>query len=638
MNQQNEPVAELTLRVVILGIVLAMILSAANAYLGLFAGMTVSASIPAAVVSMGVFRMLRKASILENNLVQTAASAGESVAAGAIFTLPALLILGFWTEMNFLYVTLLCGLGGLLGVLFTIPLRRSLIIQEKLQFPEGVATAEVLEAGQKGGRGLAVLIKTAIAGATYKTASLGAGFWPEAMEGATRISGWVLYGGIGLSPALISVGFIVGLNIAVLIFVGGAMNWLAAIPLYALLTESPVGPDVVESAYAIWKSHTRYIGVGAMVIGGFWTIFQMRRTLLSGVFSGLRAYKQASPGRQQVDRTEKDIPMKWVLGLTLSSVVPLFILYEVFIKSTAVSLTMAACMIGAAFIFSAVAGYMAGLVGSSNNPISGVTIATVLFCSLLLLGLMGKGSVSGPAAAIIVGSVVCSAAAIAGDNMQDLKTGHIIGSTPWRQQTLQIIGTLSGAVIVGPVMALLNHAYGFAGAPGAGEKALSAPQANLMASIAKGVFAGNLPWTMIFIGMAVAAVIIGCDLWLKARNSTFRLPILAVAIGIYLPFQLSVAIFVGGLLHYAAGRVRRSMAAKSEFEKEGGMGLLAASGLITGEALIGILLAIPYVLPGVKDKMPLVKNAGLVGDIAGVVCLLGVCWMLYRAAIKRSES
>lgn len=214
MNQQNEPVAELTLRVVILGIVLAMILSAANAYLGLFAGMTVSASIPAAVVSMGVFRMLRKASILENNLVQTAASAGESVAAGAIFTLPALLILGFWTEMNFLYVTLLCGLGGLLGVLFTIPLRRSLIIQEKLQFPEGVATAEVLEAGQKGGRGLAVLIKTAIAGAIYKTASLGAGLWPEAMEGATRISGWVLYGGIGLSPALISVGFIVGLNIA----------------------------------------------------------------------------------------------------------------------------------------------------------------------------------------------------------------------------------------------------------------------------------------------------------------------------------------------------------------------------------------------------------------------------------------
>lgn len=638
MNQQNEPVAELTLRVVILGIVLAMILSAANAYLGLFAGMTVSASIPAAVVSMGLFRMLRKASILENNLVQTAASAGESVAAGAIFTLPALLILGFWTEMNFLYVTLLCGLGGLLGVLFTIPLRRSLIIQEKLQFPEGVATAEVLEAGQKGGRGLAVLIKTAIAGAIYKTASLGAGLWPEAMEGAARVSGWLFYGGIGLSPALISVGFIVGLNIAILIFVGGAMNWLAAIPLYALLTEAPAGPDVVDSAYAIWKSHTRYIGVGAMVIGGFWTIFQMRRTLLSGVFSGLRAYKQASPGRQQVDRTEKDIPMKWVLGLTISSVVPLFVLYEVFIKSTAVSLTMAVCMVGAAFIFSAVAGYMAGLVGSSNNPISGVTIATVLFCSLLLLGLMGKGSVSGPAAAIIVGSVVCSAAAIAGDNMQDLKTGHIIGSTPWRQQTVQIIGTLSGAVIVGPVMALLNHAYGFAGAAGAGEKALSAPQANLMASIAKGVFAGNLPWTMIFIGMVVAAVIIACDLWLKARNSAFRLPILAVAIGIYLPFQLSVAIFLGGLLHFAAGRVRRSMAPKTEFEKEGGMGLLAASGLITGEALIGILLAIPYVLPGVKDKMPLVKNAGLVGDIAGVVCLLGICWLLYRAAIKRSES
>ncbi|MEN6309819.1 MAG: OPT/YSL family transporter, partial [Anaerohalosphaeraceae bacterium] len=198
--------------------------------------------------------------------------------------------------------------------------------------------------------------------------------------------------------------------------------------------------------------------------------------------------------------------------------------------------------------------------------------------------------------------------------------------------------TLSGAVIVGPVMALLNHAYGFAGAPGAGEKALASPQANMMASIAKGVFAGNLPWTMVYIGMAVAVVIIVCDQWLRTRGSEFRLPILAVAIGIYLPFQLSVAIFIGGLLHYAAGRVRRSMPQKSEFEKEGGMGLLAASGLITGEALIGILLAIPYVLPGIKDKMPLFKNTGLAGDIAGIFCLVLVCWLLYRAAIKRSES
>ncbi|MEN6306969.1 MAG: oligopeptide transporter, OPT family, partial [Anaerohalosphaeraceae bacterium] len=442
MNQQNESVAEMTLRVIILGMILSMVLAAANAYLGLFAGMTVSASIPAAVVSMGVFRMLRKASILENNLVQTAASAGESVAAGAIFTLPALLILGFWTEMNFLYVTLLSGLGGLLGVLFTIPLRRSLIVQENLQFPEGVATAEVLEAGQKGGKGLAVLVKTAIAGAVYKTAGLGIGLWPEAMEGATRVSGWLLYGGIGLSPALISVGFIVGLNIAVLIFVGGALNWLAAIPIYSLVTDFPADQGVVSSAYSIWKEQTRYIGVGAMVIGGLWTIFQMRRSLLSGIFSGLQAYKKTSSENQQVPRTEKDIPMKWVLWLTVFSIIPLFVLYEVFIKSTTVSLTMAACMVGAAFIFSAVAGYMAGLVGSSNNPISGVTIATVLFCSMLLVGLMGKGSVNGPAAAIIVGSVVCCAAAIAGDNMQDLKTGHIVGATPWRQQTVQIIGTL----------------------------------------------------------------------------------------------------------------------------------------------------------------------------------------------------
>ena len=631
--------AELTLRAVVLGVALSMILAAANAYLGLLAGMTVSASIPAAVVSMGIFRLLRKASILENNIVQTAASAGESVAAGAIFTLPALLILGFWKEMNFLYVTLLCGLGGLLGVLFTIPLRRSLIVQEKLQFPEGVATAEVLRAGQKGGPGLAELLKAATAGAAYKVAGLGIGLWPANIEAATRLGSSIWYAGLALSPALLGVGFIVGLNIAALIFTGGTINWFVAIPICSAIGLEQGGETTLDIAGALWKGQTRYIGVGAMVVGGLWTIFQMKRSLFSGVTSGLRAYRQSAAGTEALPRTQRDIPMKWVLLMMVLAIVPLFVLYQVFIGRAVISITMAVCMIVAGFVFSAVAGYMAGLVGSSNNPVSGVTIATVLFCSLLLLGLMGKDNPSGPAAAIIIGTVICSAAAIAGDNMQDLKTGYLIGATPWRQQIAQIIGTLAGAIIIGPVMMLLNNAYGFAGVAGAGSGALAAPQANLMASIAKGVFAADLPWAMIIIGMNLAILIIAADHWLRTRNISFRLPVLAVAIGIYLPFYLSAAIFVGGLLSFAANRVQRAKATKKgRLDENAGTGLLAASGLITGEALVGILLAIPYVIPGIRDKMPLLKETGMFGSILGIAALAGASLLLYSAATKANET
>ena len=288
MQQENKLIAELTLKAVLLGVVLSMILAAANAYLGLFAGMTVSASIPAAVVSMGIFRLLRRGTILENNIVQTAASAGESLAAGAIFTLPALLILGFWKEFDFVQVTILCGFGGILGVLFTIPLRRSLILQQKLQFPEGVATAEVLETGRQGGEGLRHIIKASLAGGLFKLGSTGIGLWPGSVEGAGRIGKTILYSGSSLSPALISVGYIVGLNIATLIFIGGAINWLVAIPLCAVFEQTTDG-SAMNAAYELWSAKTRYIGVGAMVVGGLWTILQMRRSLLSGIISGIKA-------------------------------------------------------------------------------------------------------------------------------------------------------------------------------------------------------------------------------------------------------------------------------------------------------------------------------------------------------------
>jgi len=699
MDSQERSLPEITVKALILGVLLSMILAAANAYLGLFAGMTVSASIPAAVISMGVLRLFRKSNILENNIVQTAASAGESLAAGVIFTLPALVIMGFWEDFNFLWVTIIAGFGGTLGVLFTIPLRRSLIVEGDLKFPEGIATAKVLETGQQGGSGVVYIAVSSVAGALFKVGAKGVGLWPELVEVAGRAKGSIAYFGSNLSPALLSVGYIVGLNIAVLIFLGGALNWYAAIPFVAAQSEWPVyqleneveNPDgwnmftlayqtidpnataaeteaatkhnadvkaqlgtaveAVDYAGRIWSKRTRYLGVGGMLLGGLWTIFAMRKSLFSGITSGLRAYRQVTGGENTIARTEKDMSMKWILILIIVSIIPLFLVYQHFVKDVTVSLTMAAVMLVAGFVFSAVAAYMAGLVGSSNNPISGVTIATVTVSALLLVVLMGRDNANGPAAAIIIGSVICCAAAIAGDIMQDLKAGQIVGATPWRQQVMELVGTAAGALVIAPVLMLLYKAYGFRGQPGAGPDALSAVQANLMASVAQGVFKGDLPWTYVFIGMGIAAAVIALDEYLKRIGSTFRTPVLAVTIGIYLPLELAVPIFIGGLIHYATKQFHtRQQTAKEQIEESNRNGLLFASGLITGEALMGILLAIPIIIlkqfridmPFLNINTIIVKLLALanielpftppIGQVGGSILLLAVAYWLYRVA------
>jgi uncharacterized oligopeptide transporter (OPT) family protein len=705
MDLKDSSLPEITIKALVLGVLLSMILAAANAYLGLFAGMTVSASIPAAVISMGVLRLFRKSNILENNIVQTAASAGESLAAGVIFTLPALVIMGFWKDFNFFWVTIIAGFGGTLGVLFTIPLRRSLIVEGDLKFPEGIATAEVLETGQQGGSGVVYIAVASVASALFKVGAKGIGLWPELIEVAGRVKGSIAYFGSNLSPALLSVGYIVGLNIAVLIFLGGALNWYAAIPLVAAQSEWPVyqleseveNPDgwnvftlayqtidpnasaaeiesatqynaevkaqlgtaveAVDYAGRIWSKRTRYLGVGGMLLGGLWTIFAMRKSLFSGIASGLRAYRQATDGENIIARTEKDMSMKWILILIIASIIPLFLVYQYFVKDVTVSVPMAAIMLVAGFVFSAIAAYMAGLVGSSNNPISGVTIATVTVSAMLLVVLMGRDNVNGPAAAIIIGSVVCCAAAIAGDNMQDLKTGHIVGATPWRQQVMQLVGTAAGALVIAPVLMLLYKAYGFRGQPGAAADALSAVQANLMASVARGVFKGDLPWTYVFIGMGIAAAVIASDEYLKRIGSTFRMPVLAVTIGIYLPLELAMPIFLGGLIHYATKRFHtRQQSAKEQIEESNRNGLLFASGLITGEALMGILLAIPIIilkqfhidLPFLNINAIIVKLLALaniemsftppIGQVGGSILLLAVAYWLYRVARGKISS
>jgi uncharacterized oligopeptide transporter (OPT) family protein len=652
---------EITLKALFLGVVLSVVLAGANAYLGLFAGMTVSASIPAAVISMGVLRLFGRTNILENNIVQTAASAGESLAAGVIFTIPALVLMGYWDHFPFLWVTLICGLGGLVGVLFTIPLRRSLIVEGSLQFPEGVATAGVLEAGERGGRDVRFIAMSGIAGALFKFCETGLRVWPGIVEGSRRAGSSLVYFGSNLSPALVSVGFIVGLNIAVLVFLGGSLNWLVAIPIVAASAVGRFGWPVhagdsqavdaslprwmqfvdadqagqavsaVDWANTIWSQQTRYLGVGAMVVGGLWALIHLRGALFQGIRSGLSVYQAGSGGAGTV-RTERDTPMKWVLVALAGSVIPIFGVYQMVVHQVGISLVMAVLMLFAGFLFSAVAAYMAGLVGSSNNPISGVTIATILFSSLLLLALMGRSNEIGPEAAILIGAVVCCAAAIGGDNMQDLKTGHIVGATPWKQQVMQGLGTISAAFVMAPILSLLLSAYGFGPQTAEQPHALQAPQATLMASVAEGVFSGDLPWTPVMVGAIVAVVIILLDEIQKARKSAFRFPVLAVAVGIYLPLELSVPIFVGGLVAAAVARLGRRSASGSEAVASASRrGLLFASGLITGEALVGILMAIPIVISGDGEVLALFDDFPL-GAWPGVLLLLAVIVWLYRVA------
>jgi putative OPT family oligopeptide transporter len=627
MNQKK-PLLEITVKSIILGILLSVILAAANAYLGLFAGMTVSASIPAAVISMGILRLFKRSSILENNIVQTAASAGESLAAGVIFTIPALVLMGYWTDFDYIAIAEMAAVGGIIGVMFTIPLRRALIIEAKLTYPEGVATAEVLKAGDEaresaeGSKHLAMILKAGLIGGLLKLCQQGFTMWKQAAETAFGFrnarGGNTIFGfGGDLSPALLGVGYIIGLNISILMLAGGLISWMIVLPIYSTITGQTEAISMA-TASTIWSTQIRFLGVGAMVVGGLWSIVKLFRPLISGIRAGLAAHRNASNGIE-LERTERDISIKWVIIVIALSSIPLFLLYLNVLKSWPITLLMTAVMLVFGFLFSAVAGYMGGLVGSSNNPISGVTIATILFSSLLLLLLMGKGSPEGAAGAIIIGAVVCCAASIAGDNLQDLKAGYILGATPWKQQIMQIIGTVAAAFTLGITLDILHSAYVI------GSETLSAPQATLMMSVAKGVFEGDLPWNMVFIGALFGISIIIADIILEKRGSTFRMPVLAVAVGLYLPVSLSAPVFIGGLISYFT-KERKKNTSKN--------GLLFASGLITGEALIGILVAVPIFITANKDWWPHFNGFGWLG----IILFFGVAFWLYRIARKNNEN
>src|SRR3954464_5712061 len=605
MNSNAGPAPPLTVRAIILCVILATVLAAANTYLGLFAGMTIASAIPAAVVSMAVLRALGRGDLLEDNIVRAGASAGTSIASGVIFTVPALVLMGYWPDFKYWWVVAIAGLGGLLGVLFSVPLRRSLIVDQQMTFPEGKAAAEVLKAGENPSEGIKVLGLASLGGAIGKlfTAS-GFRLIPDSSLATGFIGKYLGYMGTNLSPALLGVGYIVGLNIGIVVVSGSLLSFNIAIPIYHayFLQDNPaLAATVAETCAKLTSSECaeataqilrgaqiRYLGVGAMLVGGLWALITLRGSIVSGVKSGLAAARAGSD--TLIAHTERDLPMKWVLlGIVLFTV-PLGILYYSIVGNLGVGIAMSVIMVVAGFLFCSVSAYMAGLVGSSNNPVSGITIATILFAALVLVAFLGKDSAIVPVAAVMIGAVVCCAACIAGDNLQDLKAGYLVGATPWRQQVMLAIGSVSCALIMAPTLNMLAHSYGIGPKSAEHPQSLEAAQANLMASVAKGLFGGHLPWTMIGIGAVIGVLVIILDLVLKARSAPFRVPVLAAAIGIYLPLETMVPIFLGGLLNYLVTRTFGKGLSEDEVEKRNRKGMLFAAGLITGEALMGIAI------------------------------------------------
>ena len=571
---------ELTVTSIIMGVLLAVIFGAANAYLGLRVGMTVSASIPAAVISMGVIRIImRKNSILESNIVQTIGSAGESLAAGAIFTMPALFLWaeeGLCSMPSLVEITLIALCGGVLGVLFMVPLRNALIVKEHqtLLYPEGTACADVLLAGEEGGAnastvfsgmGLAAVFKFIVDGLKVIPADVSAAF--KSFKGEI---------GMEVYPALLGVGYIVGPKIASYMFVGSVFGWLVIIPLICLfgpdtwLYPAEAGTTIAQlyaggGAAAIWSTYVKYIGAGAIPTGGIISLIKSLPLIVKTFSDSMKSVKGGK--NTSTARTAQDLPMQFILIGIVAMVVIIWA-----VPAIPVSLLGAALIVIFGFFFATVSSRMVGLVGSSNNPVSGMAIATLLATTVLLKA-TGHTGMSGMTAAIAIGSVICIVAAMAGDMSQDLKTGYILGATPVKQQYGEMIGTVVSAVTIGFVLYLLNAAWGF------GTPELSAPQATLMKMIVEGVMGGNLPWTLVFIGVFIALVV-----------ELLGIPVLPFAIGLYLPIELSSCIMIGGVLRWALEKKKY----KSGEQKESAIsnGVLCCSGMIAGEGLIGILLAV----------------------------------------------
>jgi len=577
---------EITVASVVMGIFLAVVFGAANAYLGLRVGMTVSASIPAAVIAMGVIRVImRKNSILESNFVQTVGSAGESLAAGAIFTLPALFLWAAEGKMDkpgIIEITMIALLGGLLGVFFMVPLRNALIVKEHgvLPYPEGTACAEVLLAGEEGGANASTVFAGMGFAAAFKFIIDGLKAVPSEVN--LRVKGYAGEIGTQIYPAVFSVGYICGPRISSYMFAGGVFSWMVLIPLIVMFGgelilypgTAPIGQMFAEGgASAIWGSYIRYIGAGALAAGGIISLIKSLPLIVRTFRDALKGMKAG--GAVSTERTAQDISMKVVLLVIAICTILVWL-----VPAIPVTLLGAIIVVIFGFFFATVSSRMVGLVGSSNNPVSGMAIATLLIATVILK-ITGDGGVHGMQGAIAIGSIICIVAAISGDTSQDLKTGYLLGATPKKQQYGEVIGVVASAFAIGGTLYLLDMAWGF------GSEELAAPQATLMKMIIEGVMDANLPWTLVFIGVFTAIIV-----------EILGIPVLPFAIGVYLPVQLNACIMVGGIVRLVFDKMKKE---EKEKEKIISDGILFCSGMIAGEGLVGILLAL-LAVAGV-DKM-----------------------------------
>lgn len=660
---------ELTLRGMILGALITVVFTASNVYLGLKVGMTFASSIPAAVISMAVLKMFKGSNILENNMVQTQASSAGTLSS-VIFVIPALLMMGYWQNFPFWQTLLICISGGILGVIFTVPLRNVMVVKSDLPYPEGVAAAEILKAGDESdskdsgvkeivtGGVLAALVSFLTNG--LRVISDGASYWFKGGNAVFQLP-------MGFSFALLGAGYLVGMMGGIAMLVGTLFTWGVAVPYFTATTPMPVDADMVSFAMGLWKSKVRFIGVGTIGIAAIWTLLVLFKPMLQGMSQAFRALKD--PTLQNVERTAQDLSPKTMIYTVLASVALIIIALVSFLQPVGLPMELAfllvvlctilAVVVG--FLVAAASGYMAGLVGSSSSPISGIGIISIVIISLILMvvgnaiGLMenADGQRFLTALTIFTASIVFCVSTISNDNLQDLKTGYLVKATPWRQQFALIIGCIVGAFVITPVLEILYHAYGFAGAmPREGmdaAQALSAPQATIMMTISNGIFSNSLEWTYILVGVAFGICLIIVDTLLKkASAGRLGLPTLAVGIGIYLPPVVNVPLIIGALLSWLVNRHIQRHAKRSGKDVEAASkkaeryGTLFAAGLIVGESLVGVLLAFVIagsVTSGGSDA-PLalnLENWGGMAELLGLTLFVIGCIIFARRVLQAKK-
>ncbi|MEX4645900.1 oligopeptide transporter, OPT family [Haemophilus influenzae] len=657
----NENLKELTVRGIILGALITVIFTASNVYLGLKVGVTFASSIPAAVISMAVLKFFKDSSILENNMVQTQASSAGTLSS-VIFVLPGLLMMGYWQDFPFWQTMLICAAGGTLGVLFTIPLRRAMVVNSNLPYPEGVAAAEILKAGNNAdgdsgvkdiayGGVLAGLVAFLTNG--LRVMADGASAWIQTGKAAFQLP-------MGFSLALLGAGYLIGIVGGIAMLIGVILTWGVAVPYFTMSEDIAADASLIDSAMTVWKTKVRYIGVGTIGIAAIWTLLILMKPMIEGMVHSFRMLKGGQEASEH--RIDIDLSPKTMIYILIATVALIVISLHHFIAAAPISpelsiLLVVVCTFLAVFIgffVAAASGYMAGLVGSSSSPISGIGIISVIVISLVLVSI---GNASGlfetvdgqkflTALTLFTASIVITTACISNDNLQDLKTGLLVEATPWRQQVALIIGCFVGALVIAPVLEILYHAYGFSGALPRPDmdpsQALSAPQATLMTAISQGIFTNKLEWTYILTGVGLGAVLITIDAFLKkVSNKVFSLPVIAVGIGIYLPPSINTPVIVGAFLEWIMARHIAKLGNKEVSAKAERFGTLFSAGLIVGESLMGVILAfiIAASVTTGGSEAPLslnLENWDTIGEWLGlIVFIVGI--VIFASRVLRAK-